>query len=98
METRNIKISICRNDKLLEDELNYVRNVFIKRNDYPPKLLNSIKKIPPEKNISDQQEFTTNAVSKQIQLVPPYAGKHGNDTLRKMNRRLHKHLKDDVNL
>ena len=37
-------ISICSNEKLLEDELNYLRNVFIKINDYPPKLVNSIKK------------------------------------------------------
>ena len=47
-------ISICSNEKLLEDELNYLGNVFIKVNDYPPKLVNSIIKIELEKNSSDQ--------------------------------------------
>ena len=64
-------ISIRSNAKLLEDELNYLRNVFIKVNDYPPKLVNSIIKIELEKNSSDQQEVTTNATSKQMQLVLP---------------------------
>ena len=65
-------ISICFNeDELLEDELNYLRNVFIKVNDYPLKLVNSIIKIELEKNSSDQQEVTTNATSKQMQLVLP---------------------------
>ena len=91
-----ISISICSNKKLLEDELNYLRNVFIKVNDYPPKLVNSIIKIELEKNSSDQQEVTTNATSKQIQLVLPYAGKRGNNIIRKMNRQLNKHLKNDV--
>ena len=88
-------ISICSNEKLREDELNYLRNVFIKVNDYPPKLVNSMIKIELEKN-SDQQEVTTNATSKQIQLVLPYAGKRGNNIIRKMRRQLNKHLKDDV--
>ena len=86
---------ICSNEKLLADELNYLRNVFIKGNDYPPKLVNSMIKIELEKN-SDQQEVTTNATSKQIQLVLPYAGKRGNNIIRKMRRQLNKHLKDDV--
>ena len=65
-------ISICfSEDELLEDELNYLRNVFIKVNDYPLKLVNSIIKIELEKNSSDQQEVTTNATSKQMQLVLP---------------------------
>ena len=64
-------ISIRSNAKLLEDELNYLRNVFIKVNDYPLKLVNSIIKIELEKNSSDQQEVTTNATSKQMQLVLP---------------------------
>ena len=89
-------ISICSNENLLEDELNYLRNVLTKVNDYPPKLVNSIIKIELEKNSSDQQEVTTNATSKQIQLVLPYAGKRGNNIIRKMNRQLNKHLKDDV--
>ena len=42
-------ISICSNEKLREDELNYLRNVFIKVNDYPPKLVNSMIKIELEK-------------------------------------------------
>ena len=42
-------ISICSNEKLLEDELNYLRNVFIKVNYYPPKLVNSMIKIELEK-------------------------------------------------
>ena len=42
-------ISICSNEKLLEDELNYIRNVFIKVNYYPPKLVNSMIKIELEK-------------------------------------------------
>ena len=77
-------ISICSNEKLREDELNYLRNVFIK------------VKIELEKNSSDQQEVTTNATSKQIQLVLPYAGKRGNNIIRKIRRQLNKHLKDDV--
>ena len=89
-------ISICSNEELLEDELNYLRNVFIKVNDYPPKLVNSIIKIELEKNSSDQQEATTNATSKQIHFVLPYAGNRGNNTIRKMNRQLNKHLRDDV--
>ena len=89
-------ISICSNENLREDELNYLRNVFIKVNDYPPKLVNSMIKIELEKNSSDQQEVTTNATSKQIQLVLPYAGKRGNNIIRKMRRQLNKHLKDDV--
>ena len=59
-------ISICSNEKLLEAELNYLRNVFIKASDYPPKLVNSIIKIELERNSSDQQEVTTNTASKQI--------------------------------
>ena len=89
-------ISICSNEKLLEDELNYLRNVFIKENDYPSKLVNSIIKIELEKNSGDQQEVTTNATNKQIQLVLPHAGKRGYNIIRKMNRQLNKHLKDDV--
>ena len=50
--------------KILEDELNYVGNVFIKVNDYPPKLVNGIIEIELEKNGSDQQDVTTNATSK----------------------------------
>ena len=82
---------ICSNEKLLEDELNYLGNVFIKVNDYPPKLVNSIIKIELEKNSSDQQEVTTNAKSKQKQLVLPYPGKYGNNIIRKMKRQLNKH-------
>ena len=89
-------ISICSNEKLREDELNYLRNVFIKVNDYPPKLVNSMIKIELEKNSSDQQEVTTNATSKQIQLVLPYAGKPGNNIIWKMRRQLDEHLNDDV--
>ena len=48
-------------------------------------------KIEPEKNSSDQQEVTTNAKSKQKQLVLPYAGKYGNNIIRKMRRQLNKH-------
>ena len=66
-------ISICSNKKLLEDELN-LRNVFIKVIDYPPKLVNSATKTELEKNSSDQQEITTNAASKQIQLFLSCAG------------------------
>ena len=89
-------ISICSNENLCEDELNDLRNVFIKVNDYPPKLVNSMIKIELEKNSSDQQEVTTNATSKQIPLVLPYAGKRGNNIMGKMRRQLNKHLKDDV--
>ena len=53
--------------------MKYLKNVFIKVNDYPQKLVNSIIKIELEKNTSDQQEVTTNAASKQIQLCLPYA-------------------------
>ena len=67
-------ISICSNKKLLEDELTYLRNVFIKVIDYPPKLVNSATKTELEKNSSDQQETTTNAASKQIQLFLACAG------------------------
>ena len=72
--------------------------MFIKVNDYPPKLVNSIIKIDLKKNSSDQEEVTTNATGKQIQLALLYAGKHGNDIIRKRNRQLHKRLKDDVKL
>ena len=65
--------------------------MFIKVNDYPPKLVNSMIKIEPEKNSSDQQEVTTNAKSKQKQLVLPYPGKYGNNIIRKMRRQLNKH-------
>ena len=50
--------------KILEDELNYVGNVFIKVNDYPPKLVNSIIEIELQKNGGDQQDVTTNATNK----------------------------------
>ena len=89
-------ILICSNGELLEDGLNYLGNVFIKVNDYPPKLINSIIKIELEKDSSDQQKVTSNAASKQIQLVLPYADKCGSDIIWKMNRQLHKHLKDYV--
>ena len=72
--------SICSNEKLLVDKLNYLRNVFIKVNDYPPKLVNSMIKIELEKN-SYQQEVTTNATSKQVQLVLRYAGKRDNNII-----------------
>ena len=76
--------------------MNYLRNIFIKVNDYPRKLVNSIIKTELE-NSSDQQ-VTTNATSKQIQIVLPYAGKRGNNIIRKMSRQLNKHLKDDVSV
>ena len=76
--------------------MNYLQNVFIKVNNYPPKLVNSMMKIELEKNSDQQQEVTTNATSKQVQLVLPYAGKRGNNIIRKMIRRLNKHLKDDI--
>ena len=50
--------------KILEDELNYLGNVFIKVNDYPPKLVNSIIEIELQKNGGDQQDVTTNATNK----------------------------------
>ena len=53
-------------------------------------------KIELEKNSSDQQEVTTNATSKQIQLVLPYAGNPGNNIIWKMKRQLNEHLNDDV--
>ena len=87
---------ICFNEKLVEDELNYLRNVFIKVNNYPPELVNSIIKIELGKNSSDQQEVTTKSANKQIQLVLPYTGKRGNDIIQRMNRQLHKHFKDYV--
>ena len=68
--------------------MNYLKNVFIEVNDYTPKLVNSIIKIEPEKNSSDQEEVITNAASKQIQLVLPYTGKRGNNIIRKINRQL----------
>ena len=37
-------ILICSNEKLLEDELTSLRSVFIKVNDHPSKLVNSIIK------------------------------------------------------
>ena len=89
-------ILICSNEKLREDKLDYLRNVFIKENDYPPKLVNSMIKTELEKNSSDQQEVTTNSTSKQIRLVLPYAGKRGNNIIRKMRRQLNKRLKNDV--
>ena len=55
--------------------------MFTKVNNYLLKLVNSIIKIELEKNSSDQQEVTTNATSKQIQLVLPYAGKPGNNII-----------------
>ena len=88
-------ISICSNEKLLEDKLNCLRNVIIKVNNYLPKLSSSIIKIELEKTSSDQQEVPTNATSKQMQLVLPYAGKRS-DNIRTINRQLRKHLKDDV--
>ena len=91
-----ILCTICSNKKLLEDELNYLQNAFIKINDYRPKLVNSMIKIELERNSSDQQEVTTNATSKQIQLVLPHAGKRGSNIIWKMTRQLNKHLKDDV--
>ena len=100
METEIIKnltqrpISICCNEKLLEDELNYLRNVFIKVNDYPPKLVDSMIKLDLEKNSSDEQEVTANATSKQKQLVLTYADKRGNNIIWKMNRQLNMRLKD----
>ena len=69
--------------------------MFIKVNNYLPKLVNSMIKIELEKN-SDQQQVTTNATSKQVQLVLSYAGKHGNNIIRKMSRQLNKHSKDDI--
>ena len=84
------------NEKLLEDELNYLRNVFIEVNDYLPKLVNSTLKIELKQNSSYQQELTINATSKQIQLVLRYIDKGGNNLVRKMNRQLLKHLKDYV--
>ena len=69
--------------------------MFIKVNNYLPKLSNSIIKIELEKTSGDLQ-VPTNATSKQMQLVLPYAGKRGNNIIRKMNRQLHKHMKDDV--
>ena len=89
-------ISISSNDKLPEDEFNYVRNMFIKIKDYPPKLVNSIIKVKLEKNSRNQQEVTSNAVSKQIQIVLLYPCKNGNGIIRKMNRQLNENLKDDV--
>ena len=76
--------------------MNYLGNVFIKVNDYPPKLVSSITKIELEKNSNDEQDVTSNSTRKQIQLVLPYVSKRGNNITRKMNRELHKHLKDDV--
>ena len=70
--------------------------MFVKVNNYLLKLVNSIIKIELEKNSSDWQDVTTNATSKQIRLVLPYTGKPGNNIIWKMNRQLHKHLKDDV--
>ena len=70
--------------------------MFIKIKDYPPKLVNSIIKAKLENNSKNQQEVTTIAVSKQMQLVLPYLGKHNNGIIQKMNRQLHENLKDDV--
>ena len=64
-------VSICSNEKLLEDELNYLRNAFIKVNDYPLKLVNSIMKLEQEKNSCDQRGVTTNVPSKRMPLVLP---------------------------
>ena len=50
-------ISTCSSDKLLEDELIFFRNVFIKINDCPPKLVNSIIKKELEKNNSDNKKL-----------------------------------------
>ena len=61
-------------------------NVFIKVNNYPPKLVNSMIKIELEENSSDQQEVTTYARSKQIQIVLLYAGKSGNNIIQKMSK------------
>ena len=66
-------ILICSNEKLIEDKLNYLRNVNLNVNDYLSKLVNSVIKIELEKNSSDQHEVTINATNKQIQLVLPYA-------------------------
>ena len=60
--------------------------MFIKVNNYPPKLVNSMIKIELEKNNSDQQEVTTYARSKQIQIVLLYAGKSGNNIIQKMSK------------
>ena len=62
-------VLICSNEKLLEHELNHLRNMFIKVNDYQPKLVNSMRKIELGKNRSDQKEVTTNATCKQIRHV-----------------------------
>ena len=43
-------------------------------------------KIELEKNNSDQQEVTTYARSKQIQIVLLYAGKSGNNIIQKMSK------------
>ena len=70
--------------------------MFIKIKDYPPKLVNSIIKVKLEKNNRNQQEVTSNAVNKQIQIVLLYPCKNSNDIIRKMNRQLNENLKDDV--
>ena len=60
MKTRILKnliqrsILICFDEKLLEDELNYLRNIFIIANEHTPKLANNIIKKELEKNNSDR--------------------------------------------
>ena len=93
-------IMICSNKYLLEKEIDHLRNVFVKINDFPYKVVNDImneelkKKNNKELNIVTENHSKEN--TEQIQLLLPFSGNQGSNLLTKMKKELKKHLPNNV--
>ena len=97
-------IIICSNEYLLKNEVNHLRNVFTKINDYPIRLVDQIineelqKRNPNTTIVSNVVAETKKDDEKEekIQLLLPFNGKQGTQLLSKMRKSLNKSLPINV--
>ena len=91
-------VIICSNQKLLEKELNYLRNVFCRINNYPLKLVNDVIKKESEKtnNVNNYENEHIEENKDTIQILLPYAGTQGNNLINRMKKQLKKYLQQNT--
>ena len=94
--------SVCSTEKLLQDEIKHLKDVFCNLNNYPKQfvkriineLFNDKDKKDETSTLNDQDKPKEDM--KQLQLTLPYSGKKGTHLMSKMKKHLQKQLPDNV--
>ena len=92
---------ICSFQSLLEKELKRLKNIFLKKNGYPLRMINQVMKTVKETNnretISTNQLGTLETNNDKLHfLILPYAGPKGKNIFKSMNNNIQRILPNNV--